>query len=61
MDSSVITWEVGVILAAIVSFISIIINVVFIQVQSKNQRAAEIITNNRVELMQILKKMSPVI
>lgn len=35
MDSSVITWEVGAILAAIVSFVSIITNVVFIQAQSK--------------------------
>ena len=56
MDSSVITWEVGAILAAIVSFVSIITNVVFIQAQSKKQRTAEIITNNRVEWMQELKK-----
>ncbi|APC79862.1 TPA: hypothetical protein ACXDAZ_000517 [Clostridium botulinum] len=54
------TFEVGTIVVAvitgIITLIGVIINIILIKSQSKKQRTAEIITRNRVEWMQELKK-----
>lgn len=56
MEASFSWQEISLFVAGIVTFISAIINIFVVRGQSKKQRTAEIITNNRVEWMQELKK-----